>query len=184
MKQTHRFLVTCYKMDTQEQRRVTYTRRMTSNGRYGCSKCKDDRNQLAHPTRVSFHYPRSIDDVREIAHSSCKKYTDWEKSNEKNQGYKATDEQIWMGKHQFDPFYIICQDLDHGAFNLAQQFSKTLSWNDEVISEELGKPFFAEMLDISQMNHMKPALGPQNWDKKKKVLCDLTLELSPICLVT
>lgn len=181
VKQVHRFIVTCFKMDTQEYRRVTYTRKIGSKTLYSCGKCLDTKDQLIQTSRISFHSTRSVDNVIHVA-KTCKKFDDWSSPNDKNMGYKATAMDIWDNQHGFDPFHVISTDIWHGAFNMCQQFMKTLVWNTK-LGENGGKTFYNAMLDICALNDIDPPLKQNNWYDKDKKLTDLTLELAPVCLV-
>lgn len=190
--ETHRIIVTMWKMDTQEWADFTNTKNINDKLSWGCSKCRDTRHQLTDPNRWSFHYPRSDDDMMEIAgvndndddkleeDAICKTFADWNK--QKGCGYTHPLLSDETDRIRCDPHWTIVGDIDHGCKNVVEQLFATTMRQDHIGRDE-AFAIFQYMQDVFILNHIAAKLTGDNWKNREGYLSDISLEIAPFALV-
>ena len=206
VKETHRSIVTMWKMDTKEYSPFTYTKQINPLCDYGCSKCCDTRHQLTDPKRKSFQYPRSNNHLLEIAgqdvdHTGscpldpgdiCEKFQDWDKKIKeesqwicgptKGQGYKPPILRFISEKMVSDPHHTVTSDLWHAGKNLFQQLFATFMCLQEYGPDD-SYGVFLQIKDFMHLNCVAAKLTKEDYKKKPDYISNISLENAPTALV-
>ena len=163
------------RMDTQEQYKFAFTKKMNWRGTHGCSKDNDRLFQLTDPKRISFHYPRS-NHHHFLLSEKCKNLQDWEDT-----GYVPYNKNIQVPQNMADTNYFIVQDIDHACFNQFKKLFGSMKQMNLLDSYQL-QIMFTKIVDICELNSLRTKLNWDNFTIDNK-LCNLTLESAQIGLV-
>lgn len=197
MLETHRVIVTMWKMDTQECNHFGYTKKINAQMFYACSKCCDTRFQVTDPERLSFQYPRSNNHILEIAGYAtegvdipisefdvCYEFDDWA---EKGYGYFPRDiAQILDEIITVDPHYGMTTDIYHGAKNIFLQYFASVP---RICHIHRDKTFFIfqHIVDFWKLNHIESKFDIEgNWKADRsdtQFVKEISLEIAPYALV-
>ena len=196
--QTHRVIVTMYKMDTQEYHNFCSTKKINAHNSHGCARCCDDRAQITDPNHYSFQFPRSNNHILELAGFNtdnvdipisdsdvCKTWESW---NEKGFGYFPKDvSQIQTDDIISDPHYSIKTDIYHGLKNVLGQYFPTIVRLSSNNHREFAFRLFQQIMDFLKLNHIEAKnmlTIDGNWKKDgHDYIKDISLEIAPWALV-
>ena len=166
-------------MDTQEQYKFAFTKKINWQGTHGCSKDNDRLFQLTDPNRISFHYPRS-NHQHYLLSKKCSTIEQW-----KDTGYQPYNKNIKIPITVADPNYFIAQDIDHAGFN---QFPKLFCSLKElkILKTHQLQVMYIKMVDMCKKNALKTKITWDNCPSSRSEssgFTNLTLESSQIGLV-